>query len=351
MQSTGHSSTHALSLRSTQGWAITYVTLSPFLSSSEPHPSIGEPGRLSMLGVSGVSVNPGHSGLGLSADDVGARVSVRYRLRTGATDVVGDLDSLDADGLAIRRSDGSLVVIEPAWIVAARVVGPSPLSARELEAVSGRAVPVPDESWLGQWWLRAGPGLGARANSVRPLGDPGVALDDALASVVAWYGERGLVPAVRVPAASRVDDELGRRGWIAGAQRSLQTATVASMRRRLVGVQGEVELAAQPSTAWLARHLAGPVPSTVASALAAAPEVAFATIASDSDGSALAIGRATVEKPWVGFAAIEVDPESRRRGHARAVMAALAQRTCDDGSEAGRDEPCDYGHRPRLVGR
>ncbi|HTC70008.1 MAG TPA: GNAT family N-acetyltransferase [Acidothermaceae bacterium] len=271
---------------------------------------------------------------GLSPDDIGARVSVRYRLPTGATDVIGDLDSLDADELAIRRSDGSLVVIHRDDVVAARLVGPSPMSARELEGVSGRAVPVTDESWLGKWWLRAGAGLGARGNSVRPLGDPGVAFDDALAAAAAWYGERELMPAVRAIAASRADDELGRRGWIAGGQRSLQTATVASMRRRLIGVQAEaeVELAREPSAAWLDRYRDGTVPQAAASVLAAAPEVAFATIEADGGGAAIAIGRATVEKPWVGFAAIEVEPASRRRGYSRAVMAALVSWAADRGA-------------------
>jgi hypothetical protein len=115
-----------------------------------------------MLGVSGVSVIFGG---GLTSDDVGARVSVRRRASDGVGDVIGDLHSLDADGLAIRLSDGSLVVVAAASLVAARVVGPSRLSARELEAVSGRAVRVSDEKWLGRWWLRAGGGLGARANS------------------------------------------------------------------------------------------------------------------------------------------------------------------------------------------
>jgi N-acetylglutamate synthase len=306
--------------------------MSPFLSSNEPHPSIGEPGRLSMLGVSGVSVNSDNSGPGLSADDLGARVSVRYRLLTGATDVIGDLDFLDADQLTIRRSDGSVVVIELSSVVAARVIGPSLLSARELEAVSGRSVPVPDEAWLGQWWLRAGVGLGARGNSVRPLGDPGVPFDDALAFAVAWYGSRGLVPAVRVITAGRVDEELGRRGWIPDYQRSLQTATVASMRRRLIGVQDEVLLAPQPSTAWLGRYRDGTVPPTAAVALAAAPEVVFATIEAASPGAAIAIGRATVEKPWVGFAAIEVEPASRRRGYSRAVLAALVSWAAERGA-------------------
>jgi N-acetylglutamate synthase len=281
-----------------------------------------------MLGVSGVSVNQPDR---FSPDDVGARVSVRYRASDVVTDVVGDLESLDADQLAIRRSDGSLVVVATSLVVASRAVGASLASARELEAISGRAVPVPDESWLGQWWLRAADGLGARGNSARPLGDPRLPFDDALTAVAAWYTERSLVPAVRAVVGSRVDSELRRRGWVAAELRSLQTATVASMRRRLAGVRPDsgVQLSAQPSPAWLRRYRDGTVPPTAASVLANVPEVAFATIPAGDSGApgnaATAIGRATVEAPWVGIAAIEVDPASRRRGYSRAVMAALVE--------------------------
>lgn len=288
-----------------------------------------------MLGVSGVSVMFGG---GLSPDDVGARVSVRHRRPDGVADVVGDLESLDADGLAIQHSDGSLVVVDSASVVAARVVGPSPKSARELEAVSGRAVPAPEEEWLGKWWLRAGPGLSLRANSMRALGDPGRPFDDALAMVGAWYGQRGLPPAVRVVTGSRIDTELDRRGWPAEPLRSLQTATVASMRRRLDTVRpgSAVRLAAEPSAAWLGRYREGTISPSAAATLAAAPEVAFATISADDLGApAVAIGRAAVERPWVGFAAIEVDPAARRQGYSRAVMAALVEWAAGCGATRG----------------
>ena len=60
--------------------------------------------------------------------------------------------------------------------------------------------------------------------------------------------------------------------------------------------------------------------------LTGAPNVAFATIdAADQGAAAVAIGRAAVDPPWVGFAAIEVDPSMRRQGHALAVMSALTE--------------------------
>jgi len=281
-----------------------------------------------MLGVPGVSLN-------LGPDDLGARVSVRYRLESGATDVVGDLESLDADQLAIRRSDGSLVVVGADAVVAARVVGPSLLSARELEEVSGRSWPAPDEEWLGRWWLRSAGGFTARAGAVRPLGDPGRPLDEALAYVVSWYAERGLPAMIRVVRGSNVGAELDRRGWSSLHPTVVQTVTVARLARLLASCDfaassAGVQLAATPPESWLLRYRGGSITPVGLRVLTGAPSVAFATIdpADDAAGrgaAAEAIGRAAVEPPWVSFAAIEVDPLLRRQGRALAVMSALTE--------------------------
>lgn len=276
-----------------------------------------------MLGVSGVSVIFGGA---LSPDDVGARVSVRRRAPDGVGDVIGDLHSLDADGLAIRVADGSLVVIATASVVAARVVGPSPLSARELEEVAGRSWPAAEDAWLGRWWLRAAGGFTARANSVRPLGDPGRPFDDALGFVTTWYAERELPVQVRTVVGSNVDRELDRRSWAAQWTTSMRVGTVVSMQRRLIGVPtSAVQITTHPPTAWLQRYRDGALPPVAVSVLSGGPTVAFATIEGAPGAPAIAIGRASVEPPWVGFAAIEVSADARRQGHGRAVMAALVR--------------------------
>lgn len=282
-----------------------------------------------MLGVSGVSSD---SSSGLSPDDVGARVSVRYHLESGATDVVGDLEILDGDQLAIRRSDGSLAVISTDAVVAVRVVGPSLLAARELEAVCARSWPAPDEEWLGRWWLRAAEGFTARACSARALGDPGRPLDDALAYVVDWYAARGLPAMIQVVSGSNIGAELDRRGWSSAHESIIQTATVARLMRLLAAraamapASVPVQIASLPPNSWLLRFRDGSVSSAGLQVLTGAPDVAFATAeAGDPDAAALAIGRAAVEVPWVGFTAIEVDPELRRQGHARAVMMTLTE--------------------------
>jgi GNAT superfamily N-acetyltransferase len=294
-----------------------------------------------MLGVSGVSIKPSD---GLSPDDVGARVSVRHRLLSGplsgATDVVGDLEVRDAEQLAIRRSDGSLVVVEADAVLASRVVGPSLLSARELEEVSGRSWPAPDEEWLGRWWLRSAGGFTARACSVRPLGDPGRPFDDALEYVVGWYAERGQPAMIRVVSGSNVGAELDRRGWTSAREAVVPTVTVARL-RRLLAARAEarpapsavVKTATLPPESWLHRYEGGAISPAALQVLTGAPDVGFATIdAAEPTAPAVAIGRAAVEGPWVGFTAIEVDPSMRRQGHANAVMLALTEWAASQGA-------------------
>jgi len=281
-----------------------------------------------MLGVSGVSIE---SSSELSPDDVGARVSVRYRLESGATDAVGDLEILDADQLGIRRSDRSLTVVSTASVVAARVVGPSLLAARELEEVSGRIWPAPDEAWLGRWWLRSAGGFTARAGAVRPLGDPGRPLDDALAYVVSWYASRGVPAMIRVVNGSNLGAELDRRGWAVANECVVQTVTVARL-ARLLGIRALAEPSpvaqtfSHPPSSWLLRYHGGSITPVALQVLTGAADVAFATIETDDPAAAaVAIGRAAVEPPWAGFSAIEVDPSMRRQGHARAVMVTLTE--------------------------
>jgi GNAT superfamily N-acetyltransferase len=292
-----------------------------------------------MLGVSGVSTNSSNPSSELSPDDVGARVSVRHRLESGATDVVGDLEILDVDQLGIRRSDGLLVVVDARAMVAARVVGPSLLSARELESVSASSWPAPDEEWLGRWWLRSAAGFTARACSVRALGDPGRPLDDALEYIVGWYGERGLPAMIRAVGGSNVSAELDRRGWESDRPAVFQTVTVARLRRLLTARSASsaaVQIAPLPPTSWLQRFEGGTATPAALQVLTGAPDVAFATInAADSSAPAVAIGRAAVEGPWVGFTAFEVDPSARRQGHAIAVMSALTEWAASRGAVRG----------------
>ena len=91
----------------------------------------------------------------------------------------------------------------------------------ELERMAAAHWRGTEEQWLGDWLLRAAEGFTGRANSVLPLGDPGMPLDEALAAVTEWYRDRGLPPMIAVPAAleadpagQALDDQLSERNWL-----------------------------------------------------------------------------------------------------------------------------------------
>lgn len=85
----------------------------------------------------------------LSAADVGARVMLRWRRPSGkgedgehgeqVADVLGILESADADGFAVRTAAGELVTIPAGRALAGKTIPPPP--ARRRRAEPGRDEP------------------------------------------------------------------------------------------------------------------------------------------------------------------------------------------------------------------
>src|SRR3954447_23362841 len=140
--------------------------------------------------------------MALTATDVGERVMVRYAIAgdgTAMTDAVGDLVSWSRGALQLVTRSGPLEVQEAA-LVAGKLV-PLPRLRRATEASVADLHRLSTLSWqpletarLGGWRLRAGAGFTGRANSVLPLGDPGIPLDEAIPQVISWYGQRDITP-------------------------------------------------------------------------------------------------------------------------------------------------------------
>ncbi|HSA53126.1 MAG TPA: GNAT family N-acetyltransferase, partial [Yinghuangia sp.] len=180
----------------------------------------------------------------ITPEDVGKRVSVRRTLapngtpgtgRTEYGDVVGELTSW-ADGvLTITRKDGSVARVAERSLVAGKVVppvpvrGPSALPVEVLQAASDRAWPATEYAQLGGWRLRAAAGFTRRANSVLPLGDPGMPPDEAVATAEEWYTARELPAYFQVPVGSGTDVFLAAAGWAEEALTIVQTARLAAV--------------------------------------------------------------------------------------------------------------------------
>ncbi|MEU9988389.1 GNAT family N-acetyltransferase [Streptomyces sp. NPDC048045] len=298
----------------------------------------------------------------ITAADVGKRVSVR-RLNTPRvtdekfTDTVGVLTSWDDGVLMITRRDGQSVHILESTLVAGKVVPAAPARRRgpaasypELAHVAARAWRPVQSERLGEWELRASGGFTRRANSVLPLGDPGLALDAALDAVRRWYGERGLPAYVQTATGAEGTQELlcaelERRGWVREVTAELWIGALAPVADRAEGAA--VVLSREADEAWLARYrrkgvsevalqVLGPgSPRSGEAGSGRGPSVWFASVPGAAAGAPpAAIGRCVVDGRWAGFAAVEVDPARRRQGLATEVVAALARRALDEGASA-----------------
>lgn len=306
----------------------------------------------------------------LSPADVGRRVSVRS-LTDGAgagagagraapggpgagsgarfTDTVGVLAGWADGELVIVRRDGEEVRLPESRLVAGKAVPAAPARRRgvpaagtaELTAVAARGWPAPETAEAGGWLCRAAEGWTARANCAVPgaaaLGPDAPPPD--LERLTAWYAERGLPPRLQLVTGAEdgqelLAAELDRRGWRAERHAVLRVAPLAPLAD--APADPRVRLHRELTEEWLRGYPnADRNPAAARRVLPAGPSVRFATVPDpDGGGRPAAVGRCVVEGRWAGFAAIEVAPEHRRRGLARAVMAELARAALAEGAGA-----------------
>ena len=263
----------------------------------------------------------------------GRRVSVR-RITAAATgppavaDVVGDLIGLDASTAVIDTRHGPVEVALDS-VTHARLVPASTRDELALDAVAAQSLRARDTEPLGGWLLRADAGFTRRANSVLPLRQLDRPLSEALAAAHDWYAARGLPLRIQVPVEARrlLDAELGERGWEVDNHSAVYVRRLDPEPDR-----PEVEIRPEPDADWLALYRGGQGAAPEARALLVRHDrVGFAELR--RDGRVVAVGRGTVDDGWLGVMAVEVDPQLRRQGLARAVMAALSRWGRDRGAQ------------------
>lgn len=285
----------------------------------------------------------------ITGADVGKRVSVRYVTDSATsekfTDSVGVLTSWDDAVLLITRKSGDSVRIPESALVAGKVVPAAPARRRgpsatfpELARATARAWQPVESEALGEWTLRASDGFTRRANSVLPLGDPGLPVADALTHARAWYAARKLPAYVQTATGAEGTQELlcaelDRHGWRREVSAEVRIAALAPIADLDADVSA-VRLTRTLDETWLRRYqrFGEPGPG-VRSVLTSGPSVWFASVAGTGEIPA-AIGRCVVDGRWAGFMAVEVAPDQRRRGLATSVMTALARQALDEGPSA-----------------
>ncbi|MEZ0364022.1 GNAT family N-acetyltransferase [Mycobacterium sp. pUA109] len=247
--------------------------------------------------------------------DVGTRVSLRYLRPAGSDPPMGDVVGYLVEvgpRVRVQTRDGDLHEFRRDDVLYVRRLTDRPVKNSQIRAVeqaAGLAWPGVEHRWLDGWLLRAGHGCTLRANSAVPLDL--FAHTSTIPAIVDWYAQRDLAPWLAVPERLlRLPEELPA---------ACETRTLVADSD--VGTVGtEVTLSPEPDADWLAGYRRD-VPVEVLTAVADG-EVVFGARAG------VAIGRAAVTlapdgQPWVGVSELRVAAEQRRRGHARALCAAL----------------------------
>ena len=208
-----------------------------------------------------------------------------------------------------------------------------PLSIVELERIAARGWQGTTQRQLGKWLLRAGSGFTGRANSVLPLGSPGLPIALALAVATGFYQRHDLPLVVQMPSGTgdpsvmKLESVLLDRGFRAYNQTVVLTGPV-----DLPGLRrGEVTVATEPDPEWLAayHYREGPLPAAAAAVLRTGGNPVFLTLR--HGGHRMAVARGVVHEGWLGVTALTVEPAARRQGWGAATMRAAA----DWGRRAG----------------
>jgi len=275
----------------------------------------------------------------------GIRAVVRHRIEHGLTDALGDVVALDADTVSVRTRRG-VEVIDRAAVVAAKEVPPRStrrgaphlaISMDDLERVMVEGWPPLERAELGGWLLRAAAGFTGRANSVLPLGDPGMPLSEAVDHCESWYDERGLRRLFSLfgPEGFAVDDDpLGRhllgRDYEPFNRTAVLTAATRALPPETPPASGaRVRLESAPSPPWwdVYAQLGWPghpiaTPAAARAVLSGSPDQLFASL--ETGGAVIGVARVAFARMWAGVSAVHVAQDHRRTGAAVQLMGALA---------------------------
>lgn len=262
---------------------------------------------------------------------VGVRVVVRH-LAGGVgpsggpalNDVVGRVLSVDEHTVTVQRRDGRDATVPLADIVTWKPVPERPLRRRsaaaievdELTRITSRGWPAIDSVMLGEWELRSAGRFTGRANSVATHGSPGLAADDALAEVVAFYDERDQPALAQVVAGSANEQLFIAAGWVPTEGYFGGAVVQVADLDPAYDADRDARVARTVDDEWLSHYGRVNDPDAARAVLEGPAQVAFISIGDPT----VAIGRVAVTGEWAGISCVEVDPGSRRQGLAKRIV-------------------------------
>ncbi len=269
---------------------------------------------------------------------IGKRVTIRLREADGGLrDIVGILQSehelINSKSQAISFSKDDIAIWREIKPLPDRAGTGSPLSLRiiELEKLSDTTWPAAEIIEFGKWRLRISDGFTMRANSVLPIGagpigEPPLALADAVEHVIKSYRDKGLTPTFTLPLPiyQELDEYLESQGWQikVGAQFLIKDIDLIETE---MYSQNDFEILDYPSEQWLGlqsdHHLKNLMQRYPAK---------YGLI--KSGGSVKAVGRIATLGTWAMATRLFVDPSHRGKGLAQQLMLRLMAAAKEDGA-------------------
>ncbi len=269
---------------------------------------------------------------------IGKRVTIRLREADGGLrDIVGILQSehelINSKSQAITFSKDDIAIWREIKPLPDRAGTGSPLSLRiiELEKLSDTTWPAAEIIEFGKWRLRISDGFTMRANSVLPtgagpIGEPPLALANAVEHVIKSYRDKGLTPTftLPIPIYQELDEYLESQGWQikVGAQFLIKDIDLIETE---MFSQNDFEILDYPSQAWLGlqsdHHL---------EKLMQRYPARYGLIKSGE--SVIAVGRIATFGTWAMATRLFVDPSHRGKGLAKQLMLLLMVAAKEDGA-------------------
>ena len=284
----------------------------------------------------------------------GTRVVVRYRVSGDAasghgagtvTDAIGvlrNVSPLQVDDLVIADED--VVVLKT---LSAKPVRNSDI--RALEAAKAAAFPGIENQMIGGWLARAGDGITERSNSAVPIGPSAGLQEVPLAQLEEFYRSHDLpcqlmlpdrigrpaehLPGERGPEILVMSKELDDSARLS-AQGSPQ-ASAPALDTPLAGAQIELAVDDTPDADWFSMYKfrSQPLPKKALDLLCHRIDGQLGFARLTVDGQLAAITRATITDGWLGYSAVAVAPEFRRRGLGTLLCQHLLSWGADNGAD------------------
>ena len=269
---------------------------------------------------------------------IGKRVTIRLREADGGfRDIVGILQSehelINSKFQAISFSKDDIAIWREIKPLPDRAGTGSPLSLRiiELEKLSDTTWPATEIIEFGKWRLRISDGFTMRANSVLPtgagpIGEPPLALADAVEHVIKSYRDKGLTPTFTLPLPiyQELDEYLESQGWQIKVEAQFLIKDIDPIQTEMYS-ENNFEILDHPSEQWLGLQADHRLKN-----LMQGYPARYGVIKSGE--SVKAVGRIATFGTWAIATRLFVDPSHRGKGLAKQLMHRLMVAAKEDGA-------------------